>query len=166
MKFKISISLSILAILICLLPIPSFAVVTTKTTYETVKTAFAKTQTFDKAHLEALLGRKLSFKERLFLPVIKKNLAKGCPADKAADEAVTDGMAVAGLILGILSIPFFGFLGILGIIFSAIGLRRIKQNPEKRKGINLARAGMVCSIVGIIFWITILIFLFQLFIVL
>ena len=158
MKLKITMFPSILAILfVCFLPISSFAVVNTKTTKETVNTEPIKTKAFNRANLEVLLGRKLTFRERLFLPLVKNKLAKGLPADRAANEAVTDGMAIAGFVTGVLSLLLFGFiLGILGIIFSAVGLKRIRQEPEKRKGRGLAIAGLVCGIIGFIGWTIIL----------
>ncbi|RSX55121.1 peptidyl-prolyl cis-trans isomerase [Bifidobacterium dolichotidis] len=52
-----------------------------------------------------------------------------------------NGMAIAGFILSFL-VP------ILGVIFSAIGLSRIKKNPAKGKG--LAIAGLIISIALIV----------------
>jgi uncharacterized membrane protein len=61
--------------------------------------------------------------------------------------------AVVSLTMGILSLLFFPFigwiLGIIGLVFSSRSLREIKNTQEKGK--NIAVAGKVCSIVGIIF---------------
>lgn len=54
-----------------------------------------------------------------------------------------NGMAVAGFVLS-----FFG--GLLGLIFSIIGLKRSKEPGRGRKG--LAIAGIVISIVSMAFW--------------
>lgn len=63
------------------------------------------------------------------------------------------GMAVAGLVLGIISlIPCFWFFfqlpGVLGLIFSLIGLKATKNGL--RPGRGLAVAGLVLSIIGIV----------------
>lgn len=65
----------------------------------------------------------------------------------------TNGMAVAGFILGILSLfSWICCLGtitsILAIVFSAIGLSKIKQTKEQGRG--LATAGLVLGILGML----------------
>jgi hypothetical protein len=66
----------------------------------------------------------------------------------------SNGMAIAGLVLGIISvIPGF-FCGgpiwaILGIIFSSIAMRRISKKPDQYEGEGLAVAGLITSIVGL-----------------
>ncbi len=65
-------------------------------------------------------------------------------------------MAVAGLILGIISItvglccchglPF----NLLGIVFSVIGLSQIKEDPDGQQGRGLAIAGLVLSILSLV----------------
>jgi hypothetical protein len=77
----------------------------------------------------------------------------------------TNSFAVTGLILGILSVTgglcCFGHLFIiLSLVFSIIGLVQIKNNPEIYEGKGIAIAGLVLSIVGLIFWLG-LIFLFS-----
>lgn len=60
-----------------------------------------------------------------------------------------NGLAIAGMVLGILSIlwnPWFLF-SIIGVILSSVGLYKTK---ELGKGKGMAIAGLVCSIVGII----------------
>jgi hypothetical protein len=65
----------------------------------------------------------------------------------------TNGMAITGMVLGILSIPFL-FLcygvpfNILGTIFSCVALGQIKRNPQQG-GRGMAIAGLVCSLVSI-----------------
>ncbi|HEU4965221.1 MAG TPA: DUF4190 domain-containing protein, partial [Bacilli bacterium] len=55
----------------------------------------------------------------------------------------TNGMAVAALVLGIITmlcsfIPFLNFIafitGVLGIIFGAVGINQVKKNPDRTKG--------------------------------
>jgi len=71
-----------------------------------------------------------------------------------ADGPKTNSLAVTGMIMGILAItcgicchglPF----NLLGIIFSAIGLSQIKQDPAGQKGRGMAIAGLVLSIISI-----------------
>jgi hypothetical protein len=70
----------------------------------------------------------------------------------------TDGFALASMILGIASIflillPVTNIIflslasAILAIVFSTIGLRRIRQNPETLKGKGFGIAGLVTGIV-------------------
>lgn len=67
-----------------------------------------------------------------------------------------DGLAVAGFVLGVvslLSISFVGFgailLGILGVVFSAIAMRRLRDNRDSRRGYGLAIAGFVTGLVTV-----------------
>jgi len=76
----------------------------------------------------------------------------------------TNGMAVAGLVMGILSMtvgllccgPVLVF-NILGIIFSSLALSQIKKSPVQQTGRNLAIVGLVLSLLGIVFQIIIII---------
>jgi len=77
----------------------------------------------------------------------------------------TNGMAVAGLVMGIFSlIQCCSFIfGILGVIFSSVGLSQINKKPEELKGKGIAVAGLIMSIVGlainivlvVVYWATI-----------
>jgi hypothetical protein len=67
----------------------------------------------------------------------------------------TNSMAVAGLILGILSITCglccYGLpFNVLGIIFSLTGLSQIKADPLSQQGRGLAIAGLALSILSIV----------------
>jgi hypothetical protein len=63
----------------------------------------------------------------------------------------TNNSSVISLTVGILSlfIPFIGLiLGIIGIVFSRKAVKQINKTNENGRG--LATAGLICSIVGII----------------
>lgn len=65
----------------------------------------------------------------------------------------TNGMAITGMVMGILSIlviyPCLGLpFNILGTIFSYVALGQIKTNPQQ-DGHGMAVAGMVCSLISI-----------------
>ncbi len=75
--------------------------------------------------------------------------------------ASINGFAIAGLVLGIVALPMcFCCAGlpfnVLGLIFSAIALSQIKQQPQTYTGKGLAIAGLVCSIVSLLLGILIL----------
>ena len=72
----------------------------------------------------------------------------------------TNSMAIAALVMGILSITLgllccgpFVICNILGIIFSLVSLSQIKKNPEQQTGRGMAIAGLVMSILGLIVFI-------------
>ena len=72
----------------------------------------------------------------------------------------TNGMAVAGLVMGILSTTIglvcCGLVfNILGIIFSSVALSQIKRSQQT--GRNLAIVGMVLSLLGLVFQIIIIV---------
>src|SRR5438477_2679142 len=64
----------------------------------------------------------------------------------------TNGMAVAGLVLGILGI-FIPLLGILGPIFGGIGLHKANEGAS---GKGMAVAGLVLGIVGTVVTLAVL----------
>ena len=67
-------------------------------------------------------------------------------------EGQQKGMAIAGLILGILSFFTFGLLGvgaILGIVLSAKAMGRVSREPWKYGGRGMAIAGLVLSITAL-----------------
>ena len=73
----------------------------------------------------------------------------------SAASARTNGLAVAGFILGLLSVPslccccFTLPCSILGIVFSCIALSQIRRNPMQG-GKGMAIAGIILSIVGLL----------------
>jgi hypothetical protein len=73
------------------------------------------------------------------------------------DDQRTNGMALAGFICSLVGLFIFGVvLGVLGIIFSAIGLGKIAKDSSRWKGKGMAIAGLVVGVVDIILWIILL----------
>ena len=68
----------------------------------------------------------------------------------------TNGMAVTGLVMGIVGMTI-GWLccgplfSILGIVFSSIGLSQINRDPARQAGKGIAVCGLVFSILGLLF---------------
>lgn len=89
---------------------------------------------------------KLSLREKIALKLVSKSIHAG--GTKAVDgDKKTPGSAIAGFILGILSIFIAGIiLGVAAVIFSAVALS--KPNSEYRNG--LAIVGLILGIIGII----------------
>jgi Domain of unknown function (DUF4190)/GYF domain 2 len=70
----------------------------------------------------------------------------------AGRMAKTNSCAQAGMIFGILSVTCCcGFpFGILGLVFSLVGLSQINANPELHEGRGIALAGLILSIVSLL----------------
>jgi hypothetical protein len=70
----------------------------------------------------------------------------------AGRMAKTNSYAQAGMIFGILSVTCCcGFpFGILGLVFSLIGLSQINANPELHEGRGMAIAGLILSILSLL----------------
>jgi hypothetical protein len=69
------------------------------------------------------------------------------------------GLSIASLVCGLLfwfSLPGM-VCSILAIVFGAIQLKNIKKNPKQYGGKGMATAGLVLGIIGIVFWLLILI---------
>ena len=63
------------------------------------------------------------------------------------------GLAVASLVLGIISIPTLGLLGvgaITAIVLGSIALNRIKKEPATHGGKGMAIAGIITSVVSLL----------------
>jgi len=66
----------------------------------------------------------------------------------------TNNLAVAGLVMGILSVTFGLFccvplFSIPGILCSVMALSQIQRNPELQTGRGMATAGLVLSVLGL-----------------
>lgn len=76
------------------------------------------------------------------------------------------GLAVASLVVGIASIPLAGILGIAAgitaIILGFVHSSRSRQAPHLYAGHGMARAGIVCGIIGIVVSLLALVFLLPL----
>ncbi len=95
----------------------------------------------------------LTWHERLGVFLLKHHLRQEEKRQGAHPQTVNknDSKAITALILGIVSIFFAGIiLGTLAIIFGITALRRIKRDPDMYGGRNMATAGIICGIVGII----------------
>ncbi|WP_020567289.1 DUF4190 domain-containing protein [Neolewinella persica] len=95
----------------------------------------------DRAGMEARLGRKLRFSERIARKQQKQ----------AQKNGVTDGLGVASFIVGLGSIMLLtagglGFLtAIAGLVIGIVSLGRINRNPEFRTGKGFAIAGIAIN---------------------
>lgn len=60
-----------------------------------------------------------------------------------------NGLSVAGMIVGIISIifNFYCITGVVGLILSIVGL---KKSKETGAGKGMSIAGIICSIIGIV----------------
>jgi hypothetical protein len=73
----------------------------------------------------------------------------------------TNNLAIAGLVLGILSVLlgwcFFNLVfAVLGLIFSWVGHSQVKKNPTRETGRGLAVAGIILSCLGLLMGIAVL----------
>ena len=77
------------------------------------------------------------------------------------EQSTTNGMAITGMVMGILSlvtICCYGFpFTLLGIIFSAIGLSQIKKSNPRQSGKGMAIAGLICSILSFLIYAALII---------
>ena len=71
-------------------------------------------------------------------------------------QKTTNGLAIAGFVVSIVSlfINFWGIVGLVGTILSAIGLSQVKKTNS---GKGLAIAGLVIGIVSIVYGIYVII---------
>lgn len=80
---------------------------------------------------------------------------QGHPYAYGSHQQKTSGLAVAGLILGIASIPLFWFniidvlIAVTGLVLSLCGLAQVKRNPMY-KGQGFAVGGIITSAIGLV----------------
>jgi hypothetical protein len=79
-----------------------------------------------------------------------------------AEGPKTNSLAVTGMIMGILSVTCgiccYGLpFNVLGIIFSAVSLSQIKQDPAGQRGRGMAMAGLALSIISILLAVLLLV---------
>ena len=76
---------------------------------------------------------------------------EGTPMPNVIPVQTVDNYKAAqqALVLGILSIPFGIFWPLIGVLLGAIGAGRARMGKGSSKG-NLATAGKICSIVGMV----------------
>lgn len=67
------------------------------------------------------------------------------------DSSGTNGCQIASLVLGILGIPACCCYGVPGVIFGLIGLILAFIGNSKNKGSGVGIAGLVCSIIALLF---------------
>ncbi|MEP6794931.1 MAG: DUF4190 domain-containing protein [Saprospiraceae bacterium] len=115
----------------------------------------------DRAKIESQIGRKLKLKERIALSILKSKIrhaekrGHALPAENY--QSTTEGFAIAGFVIGIVSVLLISLLfGILAIIFSAISLRKIRKYDGLYKGRGLATAGLVMGIVAVSLWVLVI----------
>ena len=101
-------------------------------------------------------------------PVVPPPPPSVAPKGPVAQQAKrTSGLAVASLVMGILSVVFGPVCGgvifsVLGLVFASSSMSQIKANPAELEGRGMAIAGLVTSIVGlatallVVFFITLL----------
>jgi hypothetical protein len=99
-------------------------------------------------NLQTIHGSEINFKTLL------RNLKKlpNRKANLTADRK-PNGQAVAGFTLSLVGFFIFGFLGILAIIFSSIGLRKTIKEPDVWNGKGLAVAGLIIGIIDVVGWL-------------
>jgi hypothetical protein len=72
-------------------------------------------------------------------------------------EKQMNGFAVAGFVVGLVALFIIPVgLGILAVVFGAIGLSQIKKNPNKFKGKGLAIAALILGIASVVYGFVIL----------
>lgn len=75
----------------------------------------------------------------------------GLPQEGYFAEKKMEGLSVAGFVISIVGLIIFGIpLGALAIALSAVGLSKIKRNPDRYSGRALAIAGLVLGLIDII----------------
>lgn len=116
--------------------------------------------------VEARIGRKLKFSERIALSVVRGKVKRQARkrAKAGPDGTVVDAPSLLSMILGILAFavaiftPFAFFLAIAALVLGIVGLGRVKRAEGYRTGKGFAVAGIVLG--GI--WLVLLLLLIVL----
>ncbi len=113
----------------------------------------------ERAYVEQQLGRKLKFKERIALSIVrgKAKRQNRRAAKIAAGEKPVDGYAVASLVCGILAF-FTVITGVAAIVLGIIALGRFKRDPQFRTGKGMAIAGIITGSLVIIGFLALIAF--------
>jgi hypothetical protein len=112
----------------------------------------------DTEKAEAPVQKEVVLKKKPLVSTIKKQLL----APDQTGDIRPHWMAILSLIAGILAlVAYYGAipLGILAIVFGAIALRRINNDPATYRGRGMAIAGIVCGIVALAIVLTVLVFI-------
>lgn len=132
------------------------------------RTIKENTQAFNKKSWEAKLGRKLNFRERISLRILQKRKKKETVSSKQNDQESPDGFALAGMISGLLGVLLSILLvplgaviaGVVAIVISSIGMKKTEGLKGFRKrGRQMAVAGLVLGILVTVFWIGLILIL-------
>ncbi len=114
--------------------------------------------------ISAKLGHKLSFKEKIGFSLLRGKLKKAERKKAKGQEYGRDGLPIASLILGILSILGFGlflFPALLAVIFGAVSLKRNRYVDPPRY--NMAIWGIVLGGISLLLTLTIVYLLILIF---
>lgn len=113
-----------------------------------------------RADMEAKLGRKLNFRERIAVKIMAGKQKKQARKARRGGDGYGNGFAIAGFVFGILSLLGLSIIaGIPAIVFSAIGLG--KANREGRPHRGLAIAGLVCGILSFVLLFLLIVLFFA-----
>ena len=74
-----------------------------------------------------------------------------------------NGLAIASLILGILSLVFYIFCAIPGVITGHLALSRAKRFPDEYEGRGLAIAGLILSYIMLVLSLVFIIWMIYMF---
>ncbi len=112
--------------------------------YTPVEEVESESPQLERAYVEQELGRKLKFKERVALSILrgKAKRQKRRAAKIAEGKKPVDGFAVASLVCGILAFVTV-ITGAAAIVLGIVALGRFKRDPQFRSGKGMAVAGII-----------------------
>ncbi|WP_216650004.1 DUF4190 domain-containing protein [Lewinella sp. W8] len=110
----------------------------------------------DKDRVEARLGRKLKFREKVGLWILKKRVKRQERRARRAQRGAgpVDGLALASFICGILGF-LIGWPAIAALVLGIVSLSGFNRNPGFRTGKGFAIAGIVLGGVVILAVLTV-----------